>query len=166
MTPVAARKYLEDALPFGVWAEASRVLGRNHAYIQQYITRGTPRWLGEQDRHILARAYGLDEDRLRPPPRLPRVGAKKAGVHRRDDADVSPQRFDEIIDDPRALELIHACLRIVGDDEKKTALDVLTALGEASLRALRGLVAAGDADVALRLAESKAKKTKSTASAA
>jgi phage repressor protein C with HTH and peptisase S24 domain len=43
------------------YSSVSRLLGRNAAYIQQYIRRGSPRYLDEQDRAILARFYGVDE---------------------------------------------------------------------------------------------------------
>ena len=39
----------------------SRLLGRNAAYIQQYIKRGSPRKLDEEDRRLLARYFGVDE---------------------------------------------------------------------------------------------------------
>ena len=39
----------------------SRLLGRNAAYVQQYIKRGTPRRLAEADRRLLARYFGVDE---------------------------------------------------------------------------------------------------------
>lgn len=39
----------------------SRLLGRNAAYIQQFIKRGTPRKLDEEDRRLLARYFGVDE---------------------------------------------------------------------------------------------------------
>ncbi len=39
----------------------SRLLGRNAAYVQQYIKRGTPRRLAEEDRKRLARYFGVDE---------------------------------------------------------------------------------------------------------
>jgi phage repressor protein C with HTH and peptisase S24 domain len=39
----------------------SRLLGRNAAYVQQYIKRGTPKRLAEQDRKRLARYFGVDE---------------------------------------------------------------------------------------------------------
>jgi len=42
----------------------SRLLGRNPAYVQQYIKRGSPRRLAEADRRRLARYFGIDEDRL------------------------------------------------------------------------------------------------------
>lgn len=39
----------------------SRLIGRNPAYIQQYIKRGTPRKLDEADRRTLARYFGVEE---------------------------------------------------------------------------------------------------------
>ena len=39
----------------------SRLLGRNAAYIQQFIRRGTPKKLDEADRRVLARYFGVDE---------------------------------------------------------------------------------------------------------
>src|SRR5687767_6926573 len=49
----------------------SRLLGRNPAYIQQYIKRGTPRRLAEEDRRLLARYFGVDERELGAPPPPP-----------------------------------------------------------------------------------------------
>ncbi len=42
-------------------ASLSRLLGRNAAYVQQYLQRGTPRRLGERERELLARYFGVDE---------------------------------------------------------------------------------------------------------
>lgn len=39
----------------------SRLLGRNAAYVQQYIKRGSPKRLAEQDRRKLARYFDIDE---------------------------------------------------------------------------------------------------------
>ena len=50
------------------YAGLSRMLGRNPAYIQQYIKRGTPRRLGEEDRRLLARYFGVPEETLGGPP--------------------------------------------------------------------------------------------------
>lgn len=41
--------------------EASLAIGRNHAYIQQYIERGIPAKLKEHDRAALADFLGIDE---------------------------------------------------------------------------------------------------------
>jgi Peptidase S24-like len=42
----------------------SRLLGRNAAYVQQFIKRGIPRKLDEEDRRKLARYYGVPESVL------------------------------------------------------------------------------------------------------
>jgi len=43
------------------FAGLSRMLGRNAAYIQQYVRRGTPRRLGEEERRKLASFFGVAE---------------------------------------------------------------------------------------------------------
>ncbi len=42
----------------------SRLLGRNAAYVQQFMHRGTPRRLAEDDRRLLAQFFGVDEAEL------------------------------------------------------------------------------------------------------
>ena len=42
-------------------ASLSRLIGRNPAYVQQFIKRGSPRRLAEQDRERLARYFGVPE---------------------------------------------------------------------------------------------------------
>lgn len=42
----------------------SRRLGRNDAYLQQYVRRGTPKRLGEDDRRWLAAYFNVDEASL------------------------------------------------------------------------------------------------------
>ncbi len=42
----------------------SRLLGRNSAYVQQFIKRGTPKRLAEQDRKRLAKYFEVDEELL------------------------------------------------------------------------------------------------------
>lgn len=46
------------------YAGLSRLLGRNAAYIQQFIKRGVPRRLAEEDRRKLARYFDVDESLL------------------------------------------------------------------------------------------------------
>jgi SOS-response transcriptional repressor LexA len=43
------------------YAALSRLLGRNPAYIQQFIKRGGPKKLDEEDRRTLARYFGVSE---------------------------------------------------------------------------------------------------------
>lgn len=55
----------------------SRLIGRNAAYIQQYVKRGTPRKLDEADRLLLARYFGVDERLLgAPEPRLAAIPSR------------------------------------------------------------------------------------------
>ncbi len=42
----------------------SRLLGRNAAYVQQFVKRGVPRKLDEEDRRTLARYFGVAEAAL------------------------------------------------------------------------------------------------------
>jgi hypothetical protein len=53
------------------FAGLSRMLGRNAAYIQQYVRRGVPRRLGEDERRKLARYFGIAESLLGGPPEEP-----------------------------------------------------------------------------------------------
>jgi hypothetical protein len=59
------------------YSSLSRLIGRNAAYVQQYIKRGTPRRLDENDRRLLARYFGVDETLLggRGPDAPPSAGA-------------------------------------------------------------------------------------------
>ena len=43
------------------YASISRLLGRNASYIQQFIKRGSPRKLEDEDRRKLASFFGVDE---------------------------------------------------------------------------------------------------------
>ena len=43
------------------YSALSRLIGRNAAYIQQFIKRGVPRKLDEKDRETLARYFGVSE---------------------------------------------------------------------------------------------------------
>lgn len=52
------------------YGAVSRLLGRNSAYIQQFIKRGSPRKLDEGDRSVLARYFGVDERILGAPDQL------------------------------------------------------------------------------------------------
>jgi phage repressor protein C with HTH and peptisase S24 domain len=113
----------------------SRMLGRNSAYIQQYIKRGSPRILPERDRGILARYFGVDErvlgapgsgqkDAFRLVPKLA-VGAS-AGAGALNDAEMLAGKvgFDEkwlrrLGVDPAQVELI----RVDGDSMLPTLAD-------------------------------------------
>jgi repressor LexA len=42
-------------------AALSRMLRRNPAYLQQFVTRGSPRYLADDDRRLLADHFGVEE---------------------------------------------------------------------------------------------------------
>jgi phage repressor protein C with HTH and peptisase S24 domain len=46
------------------YASLSRLLGRNAAYVQQFIHRGVPKKLDEDDRRTLAQYFGVEESLL------------------------------------------------------------------------------------------------------
>jgi phage repressor protein C with HTH and peptisase S24 domain len=50
------------------FAGLSRMLGRNPAYIQQYVRRGVPKRLKEEERRKLARYFSVAEELLGGPP--------------------------------------------------------------------------------------------------
>ena len=53
------------------FAGLSRMLGRNAAYIQQYVRRGVPKRLKEEERRKLARYFSVSEAMLGGPADLP-----------------------------------------------------------------------------------------------
>lgn len=60
------------------WSEVSLKIGKNHAYMQQFMKRGVPAKLPEDARSKLAEMFGLDETVLGAPLREPR--AKRTDV--------------------------------------------------------------------------------------
>ena len=66
------------------YAGLSRLIGRNAAYIQQYIKRGSPRRLAEDDRRQLAAYFGIDEAMLGGPPAPAARGSELVSVARLD----------------------------------------------------------------------------------
>lgn len=64
------------------FAGLSRMLGRNPAYIQQFVRRGVPRKLGEDERRKLARYFGIAESRLGGPREETRMPSGLVSVKR------------------------------------------------------------------------------------
>ena len=64
------------------FAGLSRMLGRNPAYIQQYVRRGVPKRLGEDERRKLARYFAIPEALLGGPPAEPVGSGGLASVNR------------------------------------------------------------------------------------
>ena len=56
------------------FAGLSRMLGRNPAYIQQFVRRGVPKRLGEEERRKLARYFSIPESLLGGPVEAEPVG--------------------------------------------------------------------------------------------
>ena len=56
------------------YSSISRLIGRNSSYIQQFIKRGSPRRLDDNDRRTLASFFGVDEQVLGGPPLTVRDG--------------------------------------------------------------------------------------------
>ena len=74
------------------YAGLSRLIGRNPAYIQQYVKRGTPRRLAERDRQMLARYLGVPDAALGGPP-VPTLKVVAAGKARARDPLVAVPRL-------------------------------------------------------------------------
>lgn len=55
------------------FASLSRMLGRNPAYVQQFVRRGVPKRLKEEERRKLARYFAVSEALLGGPPESDRV---------------------------------------------------------------------------------------------
>ena len=133
----------------------SRLIGRNPAYIQQYIKRGTPRRLSEEDRRTLAGFFGVSEERLGGPPivgtadKLVRVarldvgasagaGALDRGENARGHIGFDPAWLRAVASDPRQLSLI----RVEGDSMAPTLSDgdeILVDRGDATERLRDGI---------------------------
>jgi phage repressor protein C with HTH and peptisase S24 domain len=73
--------------------KASLAMGRNAAYIHQYMYRGSPKVLSEDDRIALAEHLGIDEDELRHQAR-PRPQIRPSRRARRVEADAGGGPLD------------------------------------------------------------------------
>lgn len=116
----AAREYLRHSLPEGGWRAASLAIGRNHAFIQQYINRGKPTWLKEWDRGLLVSLYDFDADRLKQPPKkavaLPEVQSKRSRRKPRIDAET----ISRVYNDPICRQILEAVMRIASNRNRES----------------------------------------------
>jgi phage repressor protein C with HTH and peptisase S24 domain len=137
------------------YSSLSRLIGRNAAYIQQFIKRGNPKRLAEDDRRLLARYFGVSEALLGgPDPAAPAhdvvtvpqldVGASAgAGAFAGDEQARSRIAFDRkwlrgVSADPKQLSMI----RVEGDSMLPTLSDgdeILVDSGDASARLRDGI---------------------------
>lgn len=116
------------------YAALSRLLGRNPAYLQQFVARGSPRRLAERDRKLLAAFFGVGEielgaevDSAPPLIRVPRLDiAASAGPGALVDAE---PRFGTLGLDPAFLARLSArprdlsLIRAAGESMAPTLLD-------------------------------------------
>lgn len=143
------------------YARLSQVIGRNPAYIQQYIKRGSPRRLAEQDRARIAAYLGVSEAMLGgPAPRVvapsrsrgpgmilvPKLaigasagaGASVDGEPVEGEVAFDPKWLRDLGADPRALSII----RVEGDSMAPTlddGDDILVDGGDAAARLRDGI---------------------------
>ena len=143
------------------YSALSRLVGRNPAYIQQYIKRGSPRRLGEQDRARIAAYLGVPEamlggpvQRVASPARargpgmilVPKLaigasagaGASVDGEAVEGEVAFDPKWLRDLGADPRALSII----RVEGDSMAPTlddGDDILVDGGDAAARLRDGI---------------------------
>ena len=143
------------------YARLSQVIGRNPAYIQQYIKRGSPRRLAEQDRARIAAYLGVSEamlggpvQRIATPARVrgpgmvlvPKLaigasagaGASVDGEAVEGEVAFDPKWLRDLGADPRALSII----RVEGDSMAPTlddGDDILVDGGDAAARLRDGI---------------------------
>lgn len=141
------------------YANLSRLIGRNAAYIQQFIKRGTPRKLDEEDRVKIARYFGIDERVLGGPavtramvgrsamvsvPRLDLRASAGPGALPGDEAAVGAFAFDErwlrtvASGQPADMSII----RVTGDSMAPTLVegdDILVHASDAGARLRDGI---------------------------
>lgn len=86
-------------------AALSRLIGRNAAYLQQFVTRGSPRLLAEADRRRLARYLGISDMALGGPPAEGLVGVARidAGAAAGRGRLVESERRSQLLLDPALL---------------------------------------------------------------
>ncbi len=133
----------------------SLAIGRNHAYLQQFLRRQRPQLLAEDDRRALARHFGIDEaDLLMPtqasavpePPRrrltqwLPSFAARLAVARGQSEHEL-PGRFAS------AAGIAQGRYRALEDGADDPTLDELDRISRTSGRSLQWLVR-GDASEA------------------
>jgi repressor LexA len=128
-------------------AALSRMIGRNDAYLQQFVTRGSPARLDERDRRRLADFLGLSEAQLGAPPpragvRVPRLavaasagpGAEVDGEGRLGELELAPDWLRQFAG---AAAGTLSTIRVRGDSMAPTLLDGDELLVEAGARAAK-----------------------------
>jgi phage repressor protein C with HTH and peptisase S24 domain len=109
-------------------AKLSHMLGRNGSYLQQYISKGSPRRLEEQDRRRLASFFGIPESELGGPedissdqewiavPRLPLEASAGPGATAAQEIPFDTFRFSRRWLREQGLEpALLSAIRVMGD---------------------------------------------------
>jgi phage repressor protein C with HTH and peptisase S24 domain len=161
------------------YAGLSRLLGRNAAYVQQFIKRGTPRRLSESDAVLLARYFGVKPEQLGVQDQqeendkdLVRVPRLSVGASAGPGAHVNAEEaFGHIAFDPRWLRQLGGSspsrlrfIRVQGDSMSPTLSDgddILVDEGDAADRLRDGIyvLRTEDSLMVKRLALSPANRT-------
>ena len=98
------------------YAGMSELIGKNPAYIQQFIKRGTPKKLDEADRRLLAEFFGVAEAQL--------GGPVHAGAHRLESRKLPPSRARAMRQRPAAGRAMRVVPRMaIGASAGAGALD-------------------------------------------
>jgi hypothetical protein len=103
------------------FAALSRMLGRNEAYLQQFVKRGTPRVLAERDRRILSAYFRIDEAALggpAPAPVAPTIPVRLLDVA----ASAGPGRLVDAERSTATVPFDRAMLEALGIRSRKLAM--------------------------------------------
>jgi phage repressor protein C with HTH and peptisase S24 domain len=147
------RKLLELAEERGVpLSRLSRLIGKNDAYLQQFVRRGSPRKLEETDRGMLARFFGVDESDLGAPrdnsymlaagwvdvPRLALGASAGPGTHADGEEAIGAFRFSgRWLRDQGFEPAMLSAIAVTGDSMEPTLRDGDEILVDRSLRSVR-----------------------------
>lgn len=120
MTPLEARQNLKRDIELAGsnLAAVSRALGRNHAYIQQFVKGGKPDYLSERDREIIRERFGINVDALKPPPPTADEMRVVAGKPR------ARPRVGDPIEEPREADVVYTW-RQLSEQDKDIVIRIL-----------------------------------------
>jgi hypothetical protein len=131
MSDIAVRARLDDLIRTSGrgYAEISRLIGRNAAYVQQFIKRGVPRRLAESDRRALALHFGVPESQLGGPPGPTHQINPDEAIHRTHEIPFLDSRLPQLTIDSALVAVLRAgasnalaAHRVEGDSMAPTLL--------------------------------------------
>lgn len=99
-------------------SEASLRIGKNHAYLQQFLKRGYPIELSEKSRIPLADLLGVPEDQLRgPSSKLPKREYVKVNPAPRESLIVSPEHTTVVSPNGQTLQKVTPAAELLGETD-------------------------------------------------